>query len=593
MSGFTLINVGAAANDGTGDSLRVSQQAVNSNYSSTVRTLATTSDLASEAAAAGYSRIVSDLDRGGVFKAVNGGAANNGTIFASATVGWTWQRIYDGDVFAKWFGVSGDGTTDNASAINSIFTAFPNGSTINFGDDDNDIFGISEAITPADNTTLIGAGTIKALSSFDETSEAGLISLDGKTGCRIVINTDGNRSVNTGRPINGFLGNNITINDCYNCHVENRSHINSVNAAVVIVGASSHCTVNFNKIDTCGLNAILFHWRIDDTKLVTDCEAVGNDVSNCNIIDAAGASIWLAATKRCKIERNNISGGGKRGIVLYCGDEGPNTSENEVLYNTVDGAEDEALYIDGQSSTSLTVYGASYNVFMGNTFKGSVSTPNAVLRYCEYNTFVGDVSLESSSNGIDLQIEANRNTFHGVKAYKSGNVGWRVNGGSQNDFMGCSAEENATTGLTFTSSSSYNKWIGGRLGDEVSGSPIQANPFSIDSGCVGNMVAFSQMFYNTSDNYVDNGTNSIIMYNQRSTTTELEMTGGKLITELVGNNLISFNAAGGPNIKSGTGSPESSVTAPSGSIYVDASGGAGATLYVKESGSGNTGWVAK
>jgi hypothetical protein len=107
------------------------------------------------------------------------------------------------------------------------------------------------------------------------------------------------------------------------------------------------------------------------------------------------------------------------------------------------------------------------------------------------------------------------------------------------------------------------------------------------------MVAFSQLFYNTSDVYVDNGTNSIIMYNQRSTTTELEMTGGKMITELVGNNLISLNAAGGPNIKSGTGSPESAVTAPSGSIYVDASGGAGATLFVKESGSGNTGWVAK
>jgi hypothetical protein len=29
------------------------------------------------------------------------------------------------------------------------------------------------------------------------------------------------------------------------------------------------------------------------------------------------------------------------------------------------------------------------------------------------------------------------------------------------------------------------------------------------------------------------------------------------------------------------------------SLYVDVSGGAGATLYVKESGTGNTGWVAK
>ena len=43
----------------------------------------------------------------------------------------------------------------------------------------------------------------------------------------------------------------------------------------------------------------------------------------------------------------------------------------------------------------------------------------------------------------------------------------------------------------------------------------------------------------------------------------------------------------------GAGSPEGVVTANSGSIYRNRSGGAGTTLYVKESGSGNTGWVAK
>lgn len=42
----------------------------------------------------------------------------------------------------------------------------------------------------------------------------------------------------------------------------------------------------------------------------------------------------------------------------------------------------------------------------------------------------------------------------------------------------------------------------------------------------------------------------------------------------------------------GIGSPEGVITAPRGSLYVAATG-APATLYVKESGSGNTGWVAK
>ena len=43
----------------------------------------------------------------------------------------------------------------------------------------------------------------------------------------------------------------------------------------------------------------------------------------------------------------------------------------------------------------------------------------------------------------------------------------------------------------------------------------------------------------------------------------------------------------------GAGSPEGVVTAPIGSLYTRTDGGAGTTLYVKESGTGNTGWIAK
>lgn len=43
----------------------------------------------------------------------------------------------------------------------------------------------------------------------------------------------------------------------------------------------------------------------------------------------------------------------------------------------------------------------------------------------------------------------------------------------------------------------------------------------------------------------------------------------------------------------GTGSPEGVVTAPVGSFYSRTDGGASTTLYVKTSGSGNTGWTAK
>lgn len=43
----------------------------------------------------------------------------------------------------------------------------------------------------------------------------------------------------------------------------------------------------------------------------------------------------------------------------------------------------------------------------------------------------------------------------------------------------------------------------------------------------------------------------------------------------------------------GTGSPEGIVTAPVGTLFFRTDGSAGTTLYVKEIGSGNTGWTAK
>jgi len=49
----------------------------------------------------------------------------------------------------------------------------------------------------------------------------------------------------------------------------------------------------------------------------------------------------------------------------------------------------------------------------------------------------------------------------------------------------------------------------------------------------------------------------------------------------------------GSGTLTGVGNPEGVVTADTGKIYTDSSGGVGSTLYVKETGTGNTGWAAK
>jgi hypothetical protein len=56
----------------------------------------------------------------------------------------------------------------------------------------------------------------------------------------------------------------------------------------------------------------------------------------------------------------------------------------------------------------------------------------------------------------------------------------------------------------------------------------------------------------------------------------------------------SIVSVGGALIRSGFGSPNSAVVGNIGDLFMNKTGGAGVTLYVKESGAGtNTGWVGK
>lgn len=115
MSGFTQIGVGSSANDGNGDALRTAYQAINSNYASTVRAIASTSSLATEAAASGYVRVLYNDLGSQTFVADNSGlTVDSIKVFASATVGWTWVRTSPAwvDITAPRFRCIGNDTFD-------------------------------------------------------------------------------------------------------------------------------------------------------------------------------------------------------------------------------------------------------------------------------------------------------------------------------------------------------------------------------------------------------------------------------------------------------------------------------------------------
>jgi hypothetical protein len=62
----------------------------------------------------------------------------------------------------------------------------------------------------------------------------------------------------------------------------------------------------------------------------------------------------------------------------------------------------------------------------------------------------------------------------------------------------------------------------------------------------------------------------------------------------INNELLSLqNQIDALPLKTGIGNPNGFVTASPGTLYLNSSGGATTTLWVKESGTGDTGWIAK
>lgn len=141
----------------------------------------------------------------------------------------------------------------------------------------------------------------------------------------------------------------------------------------------------------------------------------------------------------------------------------------------------------------------------------------------------------------------------------------------------------ADTTLTIGSSTSASAYTLRRF--------ITDGSMIISGGSTGNLGANFQLFGEShaslaNDFLFRSGTTNIFRYDSSATKWFI---GGTL--QVVDAEIEMGN--GGPTWSTGPGSPESAVTADVGSLFTRTDGGASTTLYVKESGTGDTGWVAK
>ena len=86
--------------------------------------------------------------------------------------------------------------------------------------------------------------------------------------------------------------------------------------------------------------------------------------------------------------------------------------------------------------------------------------------------------------------------------------------------------------------------------------------------------------------FIDSEHGCVSQLTHDSNTTALEIDGQ---THFSGSLVVGSKA----EILTGAGSPVGSVSAPAGSLYLNISGGVSGTLWVKETGSGSSGWAHK
>lgn len=200
-----------------------------------------------------------------------------------------------------------------------------------------------------------------------------------------------------------------------------------------------------------------------------------------------------------------------------------------------------ALVVD----RNITVNGLSLGRARGNTADTNTVLGTSALPRTDYtgteSTAIGWGALFSSTGN------AYQNTAIGRSALFGNTSGW------ENTAVGVSAGSGNTSGKS-------NVFIGAGAGGITTGS----NNTVIGHGATASSTTVS--------NETTIG---------KSTTTNTRIFGTLTL------------ASTGVIWATGAGSPEGVVTAVPGSIYSNTSGGAGTTLYVKESGTGNTGWVAK
>ena len=303
------------------------------------------------------------------------------------------------------------------------------------------------------------------------------------------------------------------------------------------------------------------------------------------------------------------------------------TYEGVLIFNSQDTTIRDCRFVTGTNSIGVGIYQNVERIIVDNCYFNihiglyySLSCNNITITNCKFNgctagvqganqsdngafgaSFVQNLIIDAcyflSVLGVACSIGAVRNaSISNSMFYYGREQGIVINSGSAPVFnqsqnisiVGCGFRNNGfTTGGIFAAGIFFGS-VGGSMMTTISscffdddqGTPTQLYPISFDSA-----VTYSDI----------NIANSRLTAYTGATSVGLNAgtTIGTNVWLIDCQNTSNGLPIGVRRKMFGSGTPEATVTAGIGSTFNRTDGGAGTSIYIKESGTGNTGWVAK
>lgn len=495
-------------------------------------------------------------------------------------------------VSVKDFGATGDGTTDDTTAIQDALDS-----------------GALEVVFPASGTYIIDGGLIsnqagQVISAYGATiklkanaTNKGMLRLNGAGSSVLGGTWDGNKA-NGNIPGSlydswniGVFASRCTIKDCY-----------SINTAGMFCtgGSVSDTLFQDNTVRNTELYGLFLSSGVDAYRN----RAIGNNID---------------------MSEGNTVGQG----ILFTRTGTVRQYDWELSNNTIIGSQDPAMADQGINlavrgdkgivSNNITRYGAmgfseggADTVITGNSFLDLVGSVRYGIEVSGARTTVSGNTVSNALQGIivsgninydNLCITGNRiqSTNTGIRLQiSSGYTGRNISITGNNittDSVGINTRQDITN-LTISGNVIIGPGSASGRGVYIETPQQDAYVFVQGNTVVGFQRAFAVYYltalainklYATGNNISNDIPTRAWNFEGLATMgTDVIFAWGPTNAGLRDNRLdgeIKFNI--------GTGTPEGVLTAAVGSLYLRSNGGAGTTLYVKESGTGNTGWVAK